>query len=240
MMHCAWCLMPSIEKQFWLKPKNTVILNFCIMNWPHARSPANRGLSPPFKTSGLFVPPPWSATLCTSQILHWPCWDYEWGKILLINLSQGKARRRQCVLLGAMFITQIQIAAMGRSFKTRKDERFLPVRWRVPKFRYKLIRKDSLSEASRKYRLRSRWQISISISWTKRFGKMPFLVMQVQLFRLLLALSWCHHFVKEYGTVYMIMTSFLSENLKLCWRFPWIIRCRPFPARTLPPPAEKW
>ena len=46
------------------------------------------------------------------------------GKILLLNLSQGKLGEDNAALLGAMLITQIQLAAMNRSFikeEQRKD-----------------------------------------------------------------------------------------------------------------------
>ncbi len=46
------------------------------------------------------------------------------GKILILNLSQGKLGEDSAALLGAMIITQIQLAAMNRSFvkeEARKD-----------------------------------------------------------------------------------------------------------------------
>ncbi|OGK41379.1 hypothetical protein A3A74_03540 [Candidatus Roizmanbacteria bacterium RIFCSPLOWO2_01_FULL_35_13] len=46
------------------------------------------------------------------------------GKILILNLSQGKLGEDSAALLGAMIITQIQLAAMNRSFikeEERKD-----------------------------------------------------------------------------------------------------------------------
>ncbi|MBI3290232.1 type IV secretion system DNA-binding domain-containing protein [Candidatus Microgenomates bacterium] len=44
------------------------------------------------------------------------------GKILILNLSQGKLGEDNAALLGAMIITQIQLAAMNRSF-TKEEER---------------------------------------------------------------------------------------------------------------------
>ncbi len=44
------------------------------------------------------------------------------GKILILNLSQGKLGEDSAALLGAMIITQIQLAAMNRSF-IKEDER---------------------------------------------------------------------------------------------------------------------
>lgn len=45
------------------------------------------------------------------------------GKILLLNLSQGKLGEDNAALLGAMIITQIQLAAMNRSFQKEEDRR---------------------------------------------------------------------------------------------------------------------
>lgn len=45
------------------------------------------------------------------------------GKILILNLSQGKLGEDSAALLGAMIITQIQLAAMNRSFIKEEDRR---------------------------------------------------------------------------------------------------------------------
>ncbi len=45
------------------------------------------------------------------------------GKILLLNLSQGKLGEDNAALLGAMIITQIQLAAMNRSFQKEEDRK---------------------------------------------------------------------------------------------------------------------
>lgn len=45
------------------------------------------------------------------------------GKILLLNLSQGKLGEDNAALLGAMIITQIQLSAMNRSFQKEEDRR---------------------------------------------------------------------------------------------------------------------
>ncbi|CAN5215737.1 hypothetical protein BH09PAT2_BH09PAT2_10140 [soil metagenome] len=74
------------------------------------------------------------------------------GKILLLNLSQGKLGEDNAALLGAMIITQIQLAAMNRSFMKEDDRRdfFLYVD-EFQNFATKSFTKI-LSEA-RKYRL---------------------------------------------------------------------------------------
>lgn len=45
------------------------------------------------------------------------------GKILILNLSQGKLGEDNAALLGAMLITQIQLAAMNRSFVKEEDRK---------------------------------------------------------------------------------------------------------------------
>jgi hypothetical protein len=45
------------------------------------------------------------------------------GKILILNLSQGKLGEDNAALLGAMIITQIQLAAMNRSYVKEEDRR---------------------------------------------------------------------------------------------------------------------
>jgi len=45
------------------------------------------------------------------------------GKILILNLSQGKLGEDNAALLGAMIITQIQLAAMNRSFMKEEARR---------------------------------------------------------------------------------------------------------------------
>ncbi|MFA6016786.1 MAG: type IV secretion system DNA-binding domain-containing protein [Patescibacteria group bacterium] len=45
------------------------------------------------------------------------------GKILILNLSQGKLGEDNTALLGAMLITQIQLAAMNRSFIKEQDRK---------------------------------------------------------------------------------------------------------------------
>jgi len=45
------------------------------------------------------------------------------GKILILNLSQGKLGEDNAALLGAMIITQLQLAAMNRSFIKEEDRK---------------------------------------------------------------------------------------------------------------------
>ena len=45
------------------------------------------------------------------------------GKILILNLAQGKLGEDNAALLGSMIITQIQLSAMGRSYAKEEDRR---------------------------------------------------------------------------------------------------------------------
>jgi hypothetical protein len=45
------------------------------------------------------------------------------GKILIVNLSQGKLGEDNAALLGAMFITKMQLAAMSRVYKSEDERR---------------------------------------------------------------------------------------------------------------------
>jgi len=45
------------------------------------------------------------------------------GKILLLNMSQGKLGEDNAALLGAMIITKLQLAAMGRAFQEESERR---------------------------------------------------------------------------------------------------------------------
>ncbi len=45
------------------------------------------------------------------------------GKILLVNLSQGKLGEDNATLLGAMLITKIQLAAMGRVYQAEEERK---------------------------------------------------------------------------------------------------------------------
>jgi type IV secretory pathway TraG/TraD family ATPase VirD4 len=45
------------------------------------------------------------------------------GKIILVNLSQGKLGEDNSALLGAMLITKIQLAAMNRVYNAEKDRK---------------------------------------------------------------------------------------------------------------------
>jgi len=160
------------------------------------------------------------------------------GKILIMNLSQGKLGEDNAALLGAMIITQIQLAAMNRSFQKEKDRRdfFLYVD-EFQNFATSSFIKI-LSEA-RKYRLALTLanqyieQIEEDVR-TAIFGNVGSLISFVVGARDAEALS------KEFSEMYT------QNDLVTLGKYETVIKMSidemtslPFPAKTLPPPALK-
>jgi hypothetical protein len=160
------------------------------------------------------------------------------GKILILNLSQGKLGEDNAALLGAMIITQIQLAAMNRSF-IREEERkdfFLYVD-EFQNFATSSFVKI-LSEA-RKYRLAltlaNQYIEQLDLEVQKAiFGNVGTLVSFV------VGARDAYHLSKEYGEIY-------SENdLVAMGRYEIVLKLSiegmtsaPFPGKTLPLPALK-
>jgi hypothetical protein len=160
------------------------------------------------------------------------------GKILLLNLSQGKLGEDNAALLGAMFITRLQLSAMGRSFQKEEDRRdfFLYVD-EFQNFATNSFIKI-LSEA-RKYRL----SLTLANQYVDQldkevsaaiFGNVGTLMSFVVGSRDAYSLS------KEYGEVYS------DKDLVSLGKFETVMKLSvngqtssPFPARTLPPPTLK-
>jgi len=160
------------------------------------------------------------------------------GKILLVNLSQGKLGEDNATLLGAMLITKIQLAAMGRVYISEEERRdfFLYVD-EFQNFATESFNKI-LSEA-RKYRLNlilaNQYIAQIPEEVQKAIfgncGTMASFVM---------GSDDAGVFAKEYGEKYT------SEDLVSLSRHQVInkvsidnIVSRPFPALTLPPAKSK-
>lgn len=160
------------------------------------------------------------------------------GKILLVNLSQGKLGEDNATLLGAMLITKIQLAAMGRVYISEEERRdfFLYVD-EFQNFATESFNKI-LSEA-RKYRLNlilaNQYIAQIPEEVQKAIfgncGTMASFVM---------GSDDASVFAKEYGEKYT------SEDLVSLSRHQVInkisidnIVSRPFPALTLPPAKSK-
>lgn len=160
------------------------------------------------------------------------------GKILLVNLSQGKLGEDNATLLGAMLITKIQLAAMGRVYIPEEERRdfFLYVD-EFQNFATESFNKI-LSEA-RKYRLNltlaNQYIAQIPEEVQKAIfgncGTMASFVM---------GSDDAAVFAKEYGEKYT------SEDLVSLSRHQIInkvsidnIVSRPFPALTLPPAKSK-
>ncbi|MFH0979882.1 MAG: type IV secretory system conjugative DNA transfer family protein, partial [Candidatus Roizmanbacteria bacterium] len=160
------------------------------------------------------------------------------GKILILNLSQGKLGEDNTALLGAMLITQIQLAAMNRSFikETDRKDFFLYVD-EFQNFATQSFIKI-LSEA-RKYRL----SLALANQYIEQldedvrraiFGNVGTLVSFVVGARDAYVLS------KEYGEIYT------ENDLVSLGKYEVVMKLSidgmmsaPFPANTLPLPALK-
>ena len=159
-------------------------------------------------------------------------------KILLLNLSQGKLGEDNAALLGAMFITQLQLAAMNRAF-TKEEERqdfFLYVD-EFQNFATSSFIKI-LSEA-RKYRLALTLanqyidQLDEDVS-RAIFGNAGTLV------SFLVGARDADPLSKEFGGIYS------DKDLVSLGKYEILLKLsvdgqtsQPFPARTLPPPSLK-
>lgn len=160
------------------------------------------------------------------------------GKILILNLSQGKLGEDSAALLGAMIITQVQLAAMGRSYKKEEERRdfFLYVD-EFQNFATTSFIKI-LSEA-RKYRLSlalaNQYIEQLELPIQKAiFGNVGTLISFVVGARDAYLLS------KEYGEI------FTESDLVSLGKYEIVLKLSiddmssaPFPARTLPLPALK-
>ncbi len=160
------------------------------------------------------------------------------GKILILNLSQGKLGEDNAALLGAMIITQIQLAAMGRAYQHEEERRdfFLYVDEFQSFATHSFIK--ILSEA-RKYRLSltlaNQYIDQIDEDVQKAiFGNVGTLVSFV------MGARDAKIFTQEYAEIY-------SENdLVSLGRFEIVTKLSidgmssaPFPAKTLPLPSLK-
>jgi hypothetical protein len=160
------------------------------------------------------------------------------GKILILNLSQGKLGEDNAALLGAMIITQIQLAAMNRAFIKESDRRdfFLYVD-EFQNFATSSFIKI-LSEA-RKYRL----ALTLTNQYIEQldptiqnaiFGNVGTLISFV------MGSRDAELFAKEYAGMYtpadLVNLGKHQIVLKLCIDN---MTSSPFPARTLPLPELK-
>jgi hypothetical protein len=160
------------------------------------------------------------------------------GKILLLNLSQGKLGEDSAALLGAMIITQIQLAAMNRSFQKEEDRKdfFLYVD-EFQNFATTSFIKI-LSEA-RKYRL----ALTLANQYIEQldeevsnaiFGNVGTLMSFV------VGARDAHILTREYAEIYtendLVSLGKHETVLKLCIDN---MTSMPFPAKTLPLPSMK-
>ncbi|KXK09547.1 MAG: AAA-like domain protein [Microgenomates bacterium OLB23] len=159
-------------------------------------------------------------------------------KILLLNLSQGKLGEDNAALLGAMFITQLQLAAMNRAFKKEEERQdfFLYVD-EFQNFATSSFIKI-LSEA-RKYRLALTLanqyidQLDEDVS-RAIFGNAGTLV------SFLVGARDADPLSKEFGGIYS------DKDLVSLGKYEIVLKLsvdgqtsQPFPARTLPPPKPQ-
>ncbi len=160
------------------------------------------------------------------------------GKILLLNLSQGKLGEDNASLLGAMIITQIQLAAMNRAFMKEEDRKdfFLYVD-EFQNFATSSFIKI-LSEA-RKYRLAitlaNQYIDQLDVTIQKAiFGNAGTLVSFVT------GAGDAALLQQEYAGIYtqndLVSLGKHEIVLKLCIDG---MSSNPFPAKTLPPPSLK-
>ncbi len=160
------------------------------------------------------------------------------GKILILNLSQGKLGEDNAALLGAMIITQLQLAAMNRSFQKEVDRRdFFMYVDEFQNFATSSFIKI-LSEA-RKYRLALTLanqyieQIDEDVM-TAIFGNVGTLITFV------VGARDAEFLTKEFSGIYT------QNDLVGLGKYQTVLKMSidemtsaPFPAKTLPPPALK-
>ncbi len=160
------------------------------------------------------------------------------GKILLLNLSQGKLGEDSAALLGAMIITQIQLAAMNRSFQKEEDRKdfFLYVD-EFQNFATSSFIKI-LSEA-RKYRLSltlaNQYIDQLDEKVSKAiFGNVGTIISFV------MGARDAYIMTKEYAEIYsendLVSLGKFETVMKLCIDN---LTTAPFPAKTLPLPSVK-
>lgn len=158
------------------------------------------------------------------------------GKILLVNLSQGKLGEDNAALLGAMIITQIQLAAMARSYIKESERRdfFLYVD-EFQNFATSSFVKI-LSEA-RKYRL----ALTLANQYIDQFDeeiRNAIFGNAGTIISFVVGARDAQHLMKEFGGIYS------ESDLVGLGKFEIVLKLSvdsmttpPFPARTLPPPA---
>jgi hypothetical protein len=84
----------------------------------------NEAISPILNKVGQFVTSPLIRNVVNTTTSSFSIEDVmNQGKILLVNVSQGKLGEDNAALLGAMIITKIQLAAMNRVYMAEEDRR---------------------------------------------------------------------------------------------------------------------
>lgn len=84
----------------------------------------NEAISPILNKVGQFVTSPLIRNVVNTTTSSFDVEDVmNQGKILLVNVSQGKLGEDNMALLGAMIITKIQLAAMNRVYMKEEERR---------------------------------------------------------------------------------------------------------------------
>lgn len=106
-------LQDPVLKNFWIKEFN-----------PMQERLRTEAISPILNKVGQFVTSPIIRDVVNAQHSSINIEEImDSGKILLINVSQGKLGEDNAALLGAMLITKIQLAAMNRVYKAEADRK---------------------------------------------------------------------------------------------------------------------
>jgi hypothetical protein len=103
----------QILKNFWEAEFNTMQVRL-----------RTEAISPILNKVGQFVTSPLVRNVVNTNTSSFSIEDImNQGKILLVNVSQGKLGEDNAALLGAMIITKIQLAAMGRVYQEEEQRR---------------------------------------------------------------------------------------------------------------------
>lgn len=106
-------LEDPVLKNFWVTEFNTMTEKQRI-----------EAISPILNKVGQFVTSPLVSGVVNAKTSSFNIEEVmDQGKILLVNVSQGKLGEDNASLLGAMMITKIQLAAMNRVYKAEEDRR---------------------------------------------------------------------------------------------------------------------